>query len=200
MNPVRSPVTLVGIGAVAGIALFSLILLVNNRTQPAPIMITPPPPSPTAGPTATPDMIRVYVSGEVRYPAVYELAPGSIAQDAVLAAGGFTAEANQAAINLALPLGDGMQLHVPGPDAPTPGPGLIDRAASVPGGSQGPININLATMEQLDTLPGIGPSTAGKIIDYRQSNGPFQSVDDVINVPGIGPVKLEEIRPLITVD
>jgi competence protein ComEA len=200
MSPVRSSATLVGIGAVAGVALVSLILLVNNRTQPAPILITPPPPTPTAGPTETPVMIRVYVSGEVRHPAVYELAPGSIAQDAVTAAGGFTADANQVAINLALPLADGMQLHVPGPDAPTPGPGLIDGAASVPGAPQGPININMATLEQLDTLPGIGPSTAGNIIDYRQSNGPFQSVDDVINVPGIGPVKLEQIRPLITVD
>lgn len=142
--------------------------------------------------------MRVYISGEVAHPDVYELPSGAILSDAVNAAGGFSEEANRDLVNLALPLSDGMHVHVPNNSIesilPAVSGGIVPGSES----AETTININAASLEELDRLPGIGPSTAQKIIDYRQENGPFASIEEVQNVSGIGPAKYEQIKDLIT--
>jgi competence protein ComEA len=142
--------------------------------------------------------MRVHVSGAVRQPdQVYMLPPGSIVEDAIEAAGGPTGEADLARINLALELADQQHVHVPEK-------GEEDRPPAVSGGDADAggsalVNINTATQAELETLPGIGPVTAGRIIAYRQANGPFERVEDLDNVPGIGPATVEGVRDLATV-
>jgi len=143
--------------------------------------------------------LRVYVSGAVYRADVYLLPSGSIVRDALAAAGGATEEADLDRVNLAIELRDQQQVHVPrrGEAAPAGvSPGGAD-----PGGAPagGPININTATVEQLDTLPGVGPAIAGRIIDYREAYGPFATIEEITNVKGIGPATFEEIKDLIVV-
>jgi competence protein ComEA len=140
------------------------------------------------------------VSGAVQKPDVYTLLPGSIVKDAILAAGGADADADLGRINLAYPLGDGQQVYVPRqgegslPDRLQPAPASILQPAS------SRVNINAAGQAELETLPGIGPALATRILDYRQTHGSFQSIDEIVNVAGIGDALLEKIRDLITVD
>jgi competence protein ComEA len=181
--------------------------------QPVPIEIVPPqstatpPAAPTPAPTATTGPLRVYVSGAVVAPAVYALPPGSLIDDAVRAAGGFAADADQAAVNLAQPAADGMQIHVPaiGEVAVTPPAVSLPAAGATPasrlGGitTAGLININTADQAELEMLPGIGPSTAADILAYRAANGPFATIEAIMDVPGIGEGKFEAMRALITI-
>lgn len=207
---------LVGMGVALALAVSVGYVLANARraAQPAPIEIVPPAPTataapaPTLAPTATGGPLHVYVSGAVARPAVYELPPGSILDDAVRAAGGFAAGADTAAVNLAQPALDGMQVHVPSLDEALPTPPVVslppDAAATVPsrmGGVTigGLININTAAQTDLEMLPGIGPSTAANIIAHREANGPFATIEAIMDVPGIGEGKFEAIRDLITV-
>jgi len=140
--------------------------------------------------------IIVDVVGAVRRPGLYALRDGARIADAVRRAGGTTRKADLEAINLAAPAEDGLQVVVPRrqPVVPAAGPG-----AAAPGEAStgGPVHLNTATLEQLDTLPGIGPVTAQKILDWRQSHGAFTSVDDLDAVPGIGPARLEQLRDLV---
>jgi competence protein ComEA len=163
---------------------------------PAPITIVPPQPTSPPLPTVTPGPIHVYVSGAVNRPAVYELPPNSLAQDAVIAAGGQTAEADLSRVNLAQTLHEGDQVHVPvfGEVSVVGSDGSV--ATPTP---SGPINLNTATLEELEWLPGIGPSLAQRIVDYRDSHGTFTSIEQVMNVSGIGPGKFDGIRDLIVV-
>lgn len=194
----------------AGIAIGALAVTLSGRNRPAPIYITPasptdtPPPTPTPPPSPTPSPIRIHLSGEVRAPDVYEVPAGAILRDAIVAAGGLTDEAAADLINLALPLSAGMHIHVPAINQVNSAPPLVETAPPIANPSEAPggqlINLNTATLEELDQLPGIGPATAQKIIDYRQANGPFGTVDEVENVSGIGPAKLEQIRQLVTVE
>lgn len=185
------------------LAFFALALL--NRTQPAPIVIYPPEPTVTPLPTGTPGPIRVYVSGAVRTTAVLTLPPDSILQDAIEAAGGFTNSADRAIVNLAQPLADGAHVYVPtiGEIAPVPvlsvnvATGGAGETAVSPG--NGLININQADAAELATLPGIGLSTAEKIIAHRAEHGPFASVEAIMEVSGIGPAKFDQIKALITI-
>lgn len=160
-------------------------------------------PEPTV--TGTPAPLAVYVTGAVRYPDVYELSPGSLAVDAVEAAGGFTADADPVAVNLARRLSDGMQLHIPSQMAEASPPPVFSEGELPAGRSvsvdifSGLVNINTATEAELEALPGIGPSLAARIVEHRESNGPFEAVEDILNVTGIGDAKLEAIRELITV-
>lgn len=189
--------------AVAGFAILLmgfLIAAVIGRTRPAAIFITPPVPTATPPATETPGPVRIFVSGEVSHPAVYELPANEIVEDAVRAAGGFTEKANRNVVNLALPLIDGMHVHVPSTEENVSAPVLSNGQLSTSGSGGGPIDINKATLEELDKLPGIGPVTAQSIIDYRQSNGPFADVSELINVSGIGPVRFEQIRELVIVN
>lgn len=178
-----------------------------KRVQPAAIVIQPPPPTVTPAPTGTPAPIRIYVNGQVLAPAVYTLPPDSIVQAAVAAAGGFTGQANTAVVNLAQPLSDGMQIYVPAVGEAISAPVTAAQPAASSAGVGGMaattnnlININIATLDQLDNLPGIGPSTAANIIQHRENNGPFASIEAIMDVTGIGPAKFGQIKELITVE
>lgn len=156
----------------------------------------------TLRPVPTEKPIVIQVSGAVPRPGVYALAQGSRVQDAISAAGGFLAEADKTGINLARALADGEQLDIPYVAGGSPV--ILDATTTVTSVATAPsstelININTASASELDTLPGIGPTTAQKIIDYRQQNGPFVSTADIINVSGIGPGTYEKIKNLITV-
>ena len=133
----------------------------------------------------------VDVTGAVRRPGVYTLSAGSRVQDAVRRAGGARHGADLAAINLAARVVDGQQIVVPRRGAA--GAAAVDPAAG--SSPSAPISLGSATLEQLETLDGVGPATAQKIVAYRTAHGGFRSVDDLTNVPGIGPKKLAAIKP-----
>jgi competence protein ComEA len=137
-------------------------------------------------PTPTSGNITVYVSGAVINPGVYTMPAGSRVGDAVNAAGGFAPGAEEDNINLATPLIDGQQIDVPG---------IVDSGHL----NAGRVNINTASVEDLDSLPGIGSTAAQAIVDYRLQNGDFTSTLDIKNVPGIGPATYEKIKDYITV-
>jgi competence protein ComEA len=161
-----------------------------------------------ASTTATaPTEVVVHVAGAVVSPGVRRLPLGSRVTDALDAAGGALPGADLPRINLAAPLVDGQQVYVPRPGEPLPvtaGPGATGGTgpagdASGQAGTGALIDLNTATAEQLDTLPGVGPSTAAAIIAHRDENGPFTSVDQLIDVRGIGEAKLEQLRDLVSV-
>jgi competence protein ComEA len=134
----------------------------------------------------------VHVAGAVRRPGVYDLPPGARVQDAVRRAGGPKPGANIDAVNLAARLVDGQQIVVPGREA-APVAAAGEGAPGAPPAA--PVSLGSATPEQLQTLDGVGPATAQKIVAYRTEHGGFRSVDDLANVPGIGPKKLAAIKP-----
>ncbi len=155
-------------------------------------------PAPTIPP------LTVYVSGKVNQAGLYALPVGARLNDAIQAAGGFAADADTSGFNLARVLVDGEQVDVPA--MVTPAPILPAATAQIspiitspPIATSGPVNINTATLEQLDMLPGIGFTTAQKIIDYRVANGPFVTIEAIMDVPGIGQVKFDAMKDLITV-
>ena len=136
----------------------------------------------------------VHVAGAVRTPGVYRLRDGERVQDAVRRAGGPRAGADLNAINLAAKVADGQQVVVPRRGAA--GAATVSGAgAGEPGGPpQAPVSLNTATAEQLDTLDGVGPATATKILEYRRQHGGFRSIDDLGEIPGIGPKRLAALR------
>ena len=139
----------------------------------------------------------VHVVGEVRRPGLYRLRDGSRIADAVRRAGGARHGADLAALNLAAPLVDGVQVLVPSRAAKAASsPGAAAGGGAPPGMSV--VSLSSATVEDLDELPGVGPITAQKIVDYRAEHGPFASVDDLDAVPGIGPTRIEQLRDLVT--
>ncbi|TQJ32061.1 ComEA family DNA-binding protein [Microbacterium sp. SLBN-146] len=136
--------------------------------------------------------VYVHVSGAVEIPGLYVVAEGSRVVDAVAAAGGFTDEADADALNLARPVSDGEQIIVL---AAGEAPAMTE--AGVAG--DGRVNLNTADLSDLDTLPRVGPAIAQRIIEWRESNGRFSSVDDLLAIPGIGDKMLESFRDLVTV-
>jgi competence protein ComEA len=154
----------------------------------------------TLRPVPTEKPLVVHITGAVPRPGVYALAQGSRVQDAISAAGGFLAEAEKTGINLARALEDGEQLDIPYVEGASPVILEDPAATEAPVASTELININFASQVELESLPGIGPTTAQKIIQYREQNGPFITTEDIINVPGIGPGTYERIKDLITVD
>ena len=148
--------------------------------------------------------IVVHVAGEVVSPGVYELAPGSRMVDALEAAGGPTRHADVEAVNLAAPVGDAEQVFVPRRGAtPRRSAGGVTGGANGKGrpvvASDGLINLNVASVAELDELPGIGPQTAQAIVDHRTRNGPFLAVEELLDVRGIGPSKLAALRDRVRV-
>jgi competence protein ComEA len=137
----------------------------------------------------------VHVVGAVRRAGVYRLGAGKRVEDAIRVAGGATAHADLQAINLAAKVADGQQIVVPRRGVAAVG------AAATPGAgaAAAPVNLNTATAEQLDTLDGVGPTTAQKILAFRQQHGGFSSINDLAQIPGIGPKKLAALRPQVTV-
>lgn len=141
----------------------------------------------------------VHVAGHVHAPGVYALDEGKRIVDAIRAAGGAQPIADLNAINLALPLSDGDQIYVPavGEVDLAPARGRVGTPSS-DGETGFPVNINSASEQQLDALPGIGPATARAIIEHREKTGPFAAPSDLLEVPGIGPSKFEAIESLVT--
>ncbi len=178
---------------IAFLGLFSLlgagvILLVSRPPRGQPVILRPPP---------TPLPIEVHVAGAVALPGVYSLTPDSRVEDAIMAAGGFSSMADQQALNLAAFLQDGSRVYVPFLVTPQP---TQPRSSKEPTPTAHfPVDINTATLAELDSLPGIGPVTAQAIIDYRNQNGIFKRIQDIDNVPGIGPTIYGRIKDLITV-
>ena len=189
----------VGVGGTFG------YLALNNRTQPAPIIIVPPEPTATQAPSPTPAPLTIFVNGAVVSPGVVEIPANGRLQDAIAAADGFTDEANAAVVNLAQPLQDGVQIYVPTTNeeetaVSQPSTVVIESAPESSTISGSLININTATSADLETLPGIGPSTAAKIISHRQDNGDFSSIEAIMDVSGIGEAKFAAMSALITID
>jgi competence protein ComEA len=151
--------------------------------------------------SSVPTGIVVDVVGAVVRPGLVTVGAGARVADAVTAAGGGRHDADLDQVNLAQPLTDGVRVVIPviGQTPATVG-GVTGADATATGGSSavGPIDLNTATAEQLDSLPGVGPATAKAIIDHRTKNGPFRSVDDLLDVRGIGPAKLDALRDAVT--
>jgi competence protein ComEA len=183
-------------GVVAVAAALVLFLLLRPSPPPPPELAMPMAAGldGTTSTTVAPDVV-VHVAGAVARPGVYRLPPLARVADAVDAAGGPTADADLHRLNLAAPVADGSQVYVPREGEPLP-------AASAAGGaaaSAGPLDLNLAAAADLERLPGIGPAIAKAILDARDRMGGFRSVDDLLEVRGIGPAKLEALRELVTV-
>ena len=202
-----------------GLLVTGVVLVVGRRPPGQAVVLHDPP---------TPIPLRIHVTGAVVNPGVYALPRDSIVQEAIEAAGGLTTRADTRSLNLAQALVDGDQINIlelpptstitptprptntlaptitVGPGTPTPTPAATDTPTSVPTSIEvvaagGLININTATLAELDTLPRIGPAIAQRIIDYRTTNGPFTSIEQIMNVSGIGPATFAQIKDLITV-
>ena len=180
-----------GVAALGGAGLWYV------RSLPQPVAIHA---EPVAAPSASPSpaILIVHVAGWVEQEGVYDLPEGSRVIDALDAAGGPKRGAELSALNLAAPLTDGQQVLVPRSvlGAPT---GAVAEGAVAEAGASTLVNINSATAEELETLPGIGEVLAATIIQYREEHGPFTSVDQLVDVSGIGEVTLEELRDHVTV-
>lgn len=182
------------------------VLLITRKPAPAPIVIEAITPlsTQTRAPTATPEPIQVYVSGAVAHPGVYVLSWDSRVQQAITAAGGTVTDADLVQVNLAQRLHDEQQIYVPHkgevvtPLLPMPVPRTASTA--MPSTSGQKININTARVSELETLPGIGPALAQRIVDYRQANGFFNGIEDIKEVSGIGDSIFARIKDLITVE
>jgi competence protein ComEA len=165
----------------------------------APADQTLPRAAPASPPETGPrDRVAVHVAGRVRRPGLVRLPAGSRVHDAIRAAGGATAGADLDAVNLARKLTDGEQVRVPGPGDPAPTSGGGTTPGSLGGTPSTPLDLNTATPEQLDTLPGVGEVTANRIIAYRSAH-PFTAVDELLEVPGIGQRRFEQLKDLVTV-
>lgn len=225
--------------ALAAVALVFAFVSPHRSDPPALVDDSPPPAQPTDPPSvaslpgtpATPPaatQLAVYVVGAIRHAGVFRLPPGSRIVDAVNDAGGFSADADPEAINLAEPLADGMKVDIPKKGAhvsfaadDATGGGTYDAASGPPSspasshrtsrhrssGRSGAsklqpgqtIDVNTASEADLERLPGVGPSLARRIVEYRQSNGPFSTPDDLQNVSGIGPSKFAKMEPYVKV-
>lgn len=151
--------------------------------------VPPPVASPSTVVTNQPPQIDVHVAGWVDNPGVVTVLEGSIVADAIAAAGGMRAGAKTDSVNLAAALAPGQQIVVPGPDGSGPAPPT--------GETGGLVSLNLASTSDLETLPGVGPVLAERIVAHRESHGPFQVVEDLLQVPGIGEAKLASLRDLV---
>jgi len=175
---------------VGGLLGAGILYLVSSQPRGEGIKLLPPP---------TPAPIAVHVTGAVLQPDVYSLPAGSRVSDAIEAAGGLSEDANPDILNLATILEDGQRIFVP-TVPPDPPPTQPRGALPTPPDSNQLISINTGTQLELETLPGIGPVTAQKIIAYRETNGLFDAIEEIQDVPGIGPKTFESIKDLITVD
>ena len=176
-------------GLLSGLTAAGLMLLILSSRKRIPIELHPPP---------TPGPVQIHVAGAVENPGVYTLPRPAISVEAIHAAGGPLEKADLDRVNLAAELEDGQRLYVPflpesgaAPAEERPAAALDPRSA---------LDINTATLTELETLPGIGPSLAQKIIDYRETHGLFNSVEELLSISGIGPAKLDQIREMIRAD
>lgn len=183
---------ILAIGILIGLLAAGLILLISAPSLSTPILILS---------TPTSSLIAVHISGQVDAPGVYYLEPGSRVQDALLAAGGCTEQADADQINLAARLNDGQKLYIPAKGEALSASNPVQTPLPNTSSEETPaiIDLNLASQQELESLPGIGPSKASDIIAYRQKNGRFVTIEEIQNVPGIGAALFEKIRPYIIV-
>jgi competence protein ComEA len=174
-------------GIFTGLLAAAILHLISAKPRGIPIELVPP---------GTPAPFRVHVRGAVESPGVYTLPAESIVQDAVEAAGGARLDASFDSINLAAPLHDGQLISIPVISDSTP-PGQLTQSSSETLSQK--ININTAREAELESLPGIGPSLAASIVEYRQQNGPFSELDDLLQISGIGPSKLAQLEDFVIV-
>ncbi len=181
----------IALGALSGLLGAGLLLLVNRNPAGKPIQLLPPP---------TPAPYKVYITGAVMKPGVYAISPDARVEDVLIAAGGPAPGADLASVNLAAPIDDGQRIWIPtiSPFDPSDAPQNNEEAIS-PEGNKQLININSATQAQLETLPHIGPGLAREIIRYREEHGPFRNINEIQEVPGIGPTIFARIKDSITV-
>jgi competence protein ComEA len=184
---------------VAGGVLVLALLVVgvrhlHARAASSPALLRVAPVRVTRAPAAATGRIVVDVEGAVRRPGLVHLSRGARVVDAVTGAGGTTRRADRAAVNLAAPVSDGQQVVVPARGA---GAAAGVGAAGSSAAPAGPVSLSSASAEQLDTLPGVGPVTAQKIVEYRTTHGAFHSVDELDAIPGIGPARLADLRDLV---
>lgn len=168
-----------------GLGVGGLILLLNKRPQLEPIQILP---------TTTPVLLAIHVSGEVLKPGVIHVARDTRIGQAVDEVGGFTTDADQDSLNLAAFVYDGQRIHVP-----SHAEMLLQPIESLSASTSYPININHCSKDDLISLPGIGETKAEAIVEYRETNGGFDTIEDILNVPGIGAAIFSDIKELITV-
>jgi competence protein ComEA len=181
-------------GAVAAVVVLFLLVIRHLGGGGSAAPAVRPLPAPARAKPASAKLLVVDVAGAVRRPGLYRLRPGSRIDDAIAAAGGPTAKAQLASVNLAAPVADGEQVVVAGRGAAGAAAPGAPTAGSVP---SAPLDLNSATLEQLEALPGIGPVTAQKILDYRQAHGAFHSVAELQGVPGIGPAHMSQLKGLV---
>lgn len=166
-------------------------------------LFTTPPSSdaPSSTPTTSEAMV-IHAAGAVRAPGLYQLAKGSRIADVLEVAGGVADGADLDRVNLAALVSDSDRIYIPFIGAPIPGPSTGSSGSGTGGGgvpdNPGPVNLNTATEGELDGLPGVGPTTAAAIVSHREKVGRFTSVDDLLDVRGIGAAKLESLRDLVT--
>ncbi|WP_285623988.1 helix-hairpin-helix domain-containing protein [Kineosporia sp. NBRC 101677] len=180
-------------------------LVSTSAAQPVPS--SAPDVTAVADSTPSPGPLRVHVVGQVREPGVVALGSDARVQDAIEAAGGATGRADLARINLARKVIDGERILVPKPGQKLPAEssdgGSVEASAGSGGnagsGSAAPIDLNTASVTELDALPGVGPVLAARIVEWRQANGRFATVDDLNEVSGIGDATMEKLRPLVRV-
>jgi competence protein ComEA len=187
--------TRVGLAIVAIVAaiivVFAAARAIDERTAP-PIIIDN---------TLVQPGIVVDLRGEVAKPGVYQLPAGARLDDAIVAAGGLTKDADMTQLNLAARLQDGSIVNVPGtsPSAATGPPDADVSGESASGNQVGAlVNLNTATAKELEALPAVGEVTAQRIVDYREANGPYRSVDDLVHVQGVSTRTINELRDLVT--
>jgi competence protein ComEA len=170
-------------GIFIGLIISRVILLVVSPPGKSEIILLP---------TREADIVTVYISGEVKNPGIYSLPSGSRVNDAILMAGGFTHRANSEVVNLAAKLEDEDRISIPAMNS--------EGSSSSESNQKGLININTASVDVLDQLPGVGQVKAETIVEFRTKNGPFLAIDDIKNVPGIGPELFNQIKNQITIN
>jgi competence protein ComEA len=198
-TPVR--ILVGGVVVVAGL-LAALLLLRPPEPPPEaalPFASTTTALTPASTGTTGLEVLVVHVAGAVAAPGLHELTPGARVADAVAAAGGLAPQADPARINLAAPVVDGERVYVLAVGEQEPPVALGSPPASAGDPGSGPVDLNTADAAALESLPGIGPSTAAAILQHRAEVGAFTSVDQLLDVPGIGEAKLEALRDLVTV-
>ncbi|MHB0913091.1 MAG: helix-hairpin-helix domain-containing protein [Armatimonadota bacterium] len=189
--------------AIAGMA----VTMVKSAFRGGEIRFVEQNPVAAASALPKPAKIVVHVAGKVKNPGVYELSAGSRVNDAVTAAGGALPDSDLDNVNLAARITDGEQIFIaPGAESPPPVQSVVRTGheqvevhpAKLMVSGKGSVNINTASLEELQRLPGIGEAMAQRIIDYRKGAGRFSTVDELDEVPGLGPKKIEKLRPFVS--
>lgn len=194
----------VSLWQIAAIGVLVVLLLIGGgilylKSQPEPVVTVKEISEKAPEPKSEPKKLMVHIAGAVVRPGVYELPEGKRVIDAVNIAGGGAGEADLDALNLAAKLIDGQKIYVPKKgEGPIQGsaPTGVGEAAS----NEAPLNLNTATLEQLDALPGIGPVLAQRIIDWRTEHQRFIKVEQLLEVEGIGEKKFKQIKEKVTID